>query len=168
MNKNVNPYFDLRQELHIYKYVCREKMNCKERKELKKNNKEHMYTTYAQWREYVEKKFGSYSKKELEEFSRYLNHRIRTNEPGKEYWNILISALMACVITVIMNGINEIISGQKMPSLLANSIYVCWGVSIVSITWFFTLKLSLGILWGENTNKNFYIDYKEIIDEMKK
>ena len=72
MNKNVNPYFDLRQELHIYKYVCREKMNCKERKELKKNNKEHMYTTYAQWREYVEKKFGSYSKKELEEFPPHL------------------------------------------------------------------------------------------------
>lgn len=75
---------------------------------------------------------------------------------------------MACVISVIMNGINEIISGQKMPALLANIIYVFLGVSLLSITWFFTLKLSLGILWNENTDKNFYIDYKEIIDEMKK
>lgn len=167
MEKKANPSFDLKQELQIYKYVCQEKMSRKERKKFEKNNKEHMYTTYAQWREYVEKKFEHYSKDELEEFSRYLNHQIRTNEPGKEYWNITISAFTACMITVIMNNMNEIASGQKMPSLLANIIYVFLGVSVLGITLVFFLKLFLSILWDENTNKNFYIDYKEIIDEMK-
>lgn len=79
----------------------------------------------------------------------------------------MISALTACMITVIMNNMNEIASGQKMPSLLANIIYVFWGVSVLGITLVFFLKLFLSILWDENTNKNFYIDYKEIIDEMK-
>lgn len=165
--KNRSSYFDLKQELQIYKYVCQEKMSYIERRELENNNREHMYTTYAQWREYVEKKFEHYSKDELEEFSRYLNHRIRINEPSKEYWNIMISSLMASIISIIMNKVEEISCVQNMPLVILRAVFVFLGISALGFTLAFFLKLFLNILWDENTNKNFYIDYKEIIDEMK-
>lgn len=53
----------------------------------------------------------------------------------------MISALTACMITVIMNNMNEIASGQKMPSLLANIIYVFWGVSVLGSTLVFFLEI---------------------------
>ncbi len=147
--------FDIKKEKVIYMYLCKEKLNKKQKKLLGKEDK---FISYGAWRAYIENKYNIYSKRSLVEFEKILNLLIVDSERMDGYnqciWAAYISSVLSVVISVI---INELETGK---------------ISLITCILF--LPCFIGIVIGRvfnNYNEEkitllFFKDMKEIIEEI--
>ena len=150
-----NYFFDYNEEIRIYSFLCGEKMTKKEYLKLKDNEK---LSKYAEWESYVRNKYSNYPIDGLKEFSRYLNHRMRMYYPERNFIGPVASALIAAILTLLLDNIN-----LDLPSIWAFALYA---LIIVSLSVFICLLIiDISKMYYNNSFKeNFYKDYKEIID----
>lgn len=146
-------FFNEKKELEIYKCLCLKKVK-------RRCNIE--YHTYSSWKQYICGKYSEYTKEQLIEFSRFLNQKIRNEEPGHEYWNIMIPVLM----TVMVDGLFKIIF--DMEKLCQSSVLMIIIKAVVNIGTFvgsvWLINKITEPLFNTYDKENFFKDYKEIID----
>lgn len=167
-----NYEFDYSKEKNIYCYLCG--IDCKKKKIQKLRNNEKM-NTYAGWKQYVYKKYEGYPNEKLEEFSRYLNLRIRNLKPNQEYLNIVVPILATLVITEISDFLMDLaiiepnIQIDLSVCSLVKLFLFFFIITLVAIILFivFLVKVANPI-WENHTEEKMLEDYKEIIDSMIK
>lgn len=150
--------FDYSEEKDKYCYLC----GVNSKKLIRKIKDDDKIKTYSEWKQTILSKYEKNSIEELQEFSRYLNQRIRILEPIKDYKSIVISVYTAIVVTGMYNLIMEIqqlnlnsrvIIGLTLLPLLVIIIFLRWIINYIS---------------DANIKRSLFVDYKEIIDEMIK
>lgn len=148
--------FDEKQEFIIYRYVCNSKLRWRDWRKIKGK---YEFVTYEEWHNYVTKKYDNYNERELIEFSKYLNNRIRNyssfNIVGEGIiYPALISAVVStCISNFVSSGSSNIIayiSGFMMVILLL-------GYVIISL---------LKNVMNERNRYNMLVDYKTEIDKI--
>lgn len=146
------------KEFKIYAYRCRS-LKIKKCKDVSEK-----FDTYGEWKEYVQKKYASFGKNELIDFSRYLNLRINNLNPGREYNGIVIPI----VVAVIVNKLIEFLVGiteQNMSLGWPIIVFVIVGTFLIIMGFAYSLMSVVAPIWNDNLEKNFFLEYKEIIDE---
>lgn len=153
--------FDYKLERVIYCYLCCCKIRVKHfARDLRKLDEGLKFESYQEWKQYVCNKYQNYRTEELSEFSRYLNQRIRNKSPFNESLNILCTAVIALVLTKVF----------EMFIFNYEELYMKFigFISYIVLAW----PLAYGVvrilypIFDSNVEKNFFADYKEIIDEM--
>ena len=153
--------FDIQQEQNIYTYLCKGKLKAKALKKLSHDLK---FETYAQWKQYIWNKYHEFSDEKLEEFSRYLNQRLRNIKPAYEYLKMIIPVILALVINEFFKILVSIV--QLKPDSMFGVMLGCGFIILVlCLLIYATVKIAIQ-LSDEEDERNFYLDYKEIIDEM--
>ena len=153
--------FDIEQEQNIYTYLCKGKLKAKALKKLSDDLK---FETYAQWKQYIWNKYHEFSDEKLEEFSRYLNQRLRNIKPAYEYLKMIIPVILALVINEFFKILVSIV--QLKPDSMFGVMLGCGLIILVlCLLIYATIKIAIQ-LSDEEDERNFYLDYKEIIDEM--
>lgn len=145
--------FDIKREQIIYFYLCREKLNKKQKNLL---TDETRFESFRSWKSYIVSRYEVYPKEGLLEFSRAINLFLRESKKYDEYnKNVTISYISAifCAITtyIFTDVVDSIVLLLAMVIVLPFLIFVL----VVS------LYNSLG---GRDTN--FYADIKDIIDQL--
>lgn len=161
VKQEYHPYnFDDDKEFAIYKYVCKLKINRKEKKLVKGFE----FSTYDEWKEYVIEKYSHVSLKSLNDFHRNLRHKQKMAEafPGA-YTGILIPWLFMVFSIVLGSAVYEIYENKGVIFLVI--------IQIVS-----NCILAFGSLWilqrllmeyiMSNKEVLLYSDYENIIQEM--
>lgn len=156
--------FDFNAERKIYEYLCYKDANKKIKKEIKEENQ---FEYYWQWEQYVRNKYANYDDVKLREFSRYLNQRLRREEPTNEYMKLLISVLLTIGITYMTNLIINYKSDSTVPFWF-NFIFYLIVVAMFLIGLGAIFKTTYLPMLESNDNRNMLQDYKEIIDDMIK
>lgn len=157
--------FDFQKEKNIYLYLWRLKLTKKKAKNLEGKIK---FDRYEDWKQYVRKQYIDNGVKELEEFSRFLNQKLRMLKPNQEYWNIFIPIMGALIIE---EGFDRIMGTDIDYSALGfwvSLIVQMILTLIVIITIVFVILNAIMPIWDNNIDGNFLEDYKEIIDEIIK
>lgn len=155
--------FDFYSEKNIYCYLC-----CVDsrKKKIKKLDEKLKFVSYSQWKQYICNKYENYDKDELEEFSRYLNQRIRNIKPGREYLNIILPCFITLAFTISIDKILDLNLNTTSISNLGSVIIIIF-LSILFIISMFSIIRNTFLPIKENSgDTNLLIDYKEIIDEM--
>lgn len=145
-------------ERTIYGYVCCVYVK---KGKLRKLSDKLKFESYHQWKQYIINKYKCFELDTLIEFSRYLNQRIRSVKPGYEFNSITAAAIMSWVVTKLMEDFIEV-------EMAVKSNIICSMVTVIvtaAIVWAI-VNLWYKCFWNNNTEENFYKDYKEIIDEI--
>lgn len=153
--------FDIEQEQNIYTYLCKGKLKAKALKKLSDDLK---FETYAQWKQYIWNKYHEFSDEKLEEFSRYLNQCSRNTKPVYECWKTFISIYLALMFNTLFEFLISILDFH-FSSIL--EVVVVIGLVMIALGFFAyaIAKISMP-LSDQEDERNFYLDYKELIDEM--
>lgn len=155
--------FDFELERVIYCYLC---CRCiKERgfaRDLRKLNEKLKFESYQEWKQYICNKYQNYSKEKLTEFSRYLNQRIRNKKPFNEILIILCTVLVSLTLSQMFD--------MFLNTYERLSIKLVWFISciIIVLPVFYGIVRFLCHIFDSDIEKNFFEDYKEIIDEIIK
>lgn len=120
--------------------------------------------TYAQWKQYIWNKYHEFSDEKLEEFSRYLNQCSRNTKPVYECWKTFISIYLALMFNTLFEFLISILDFH-FSSIL--EVVVVIGLVMIALGFFAyaIAKISMP-LSDQEDERNFYLDYKELIDEM--
>lgn len=156
--------FDSQLEKAIYSYLCCIRVK---RKITQKLTEDLKFNSYQQWKQYIYDKYQAYDKDKLNEFSRYLNQNIRNTIPTREYWQIVVTAVITMLFTMLFDRV------FKINAKWFDDIPI-WGIVILVLVGeiFFILLLIFLIiqtmypLIDYSVDENFYRDYQEIIDEI--
>lgn len=152
--------FDFRFEKCVYKYLCMNRLNRREKKRLTDEVK---FVYYRDWKDYICRKYKDYSKEDLQEFSRYLQQRTRGLQPGIDYWKGFVSGVLALMLSSVANGVvfNKFdLQGNKWCGILLMFI-----MELVVIVFIFAIVyITMSPMYEMNTEYNLCEDYKEIID----
>lgn len=153
--------FDIQQEQNIYTYLCKGKLKAKVLKKLSHDLK---FETYAQWKQYIWNKYHDFSDEKLEEFSRYLKQCSRNTKPVYECWKTFISIYLALMFNTLFEFLISILDFH-FSSIL--EVVVVIGLVMIALGFFAyaIAKISMP-LSDQEDERNFYLDYKELIDEM--
>lgn len=154
--------FDFQMEKAIYCYLC---CNHVKKKLLRRLDDQLKFHSYQKWKQYIRDKYEKYNRDQLIEFSRYLNQKMRSIKPEREYFMLWIPVFATLVVTKLVDticmlnfqGLNSILSFIIVDVI----IIVCMLIPFMC----FVIKISKPI-WNDNISENFLRDYKEIIDEM--
>lgn len=151
--------FDIAQEQYIYKYLCTGNI-----KEMKKISPDTRFNTYGQWKQYILDKYHDFSDQKLVEFSHFLNQCLRKIRPVYEYWKMMIPVILTLIIDKLFKFLVSM-EDFKLNSLV-EAIVNCMLVGGTLIFFIYLMaRIAIPLSNGEN-ERNFYLDYKEIIDEM--
>lgn len=155
--------FDEQYEVNIYKYLCFKRLK---KKAEKKMNESVKFITYDQWKRYINDKYKNFTYYDLNEFSHFLNQRIRNISPELENWKLVIPVILALFAEEFFQ---QIINLSNIPfnSILQVFIELILLVGVI-ISSVFVVEKIFEPTWWVSDRKNFYMDYKEIIDEMLK
>lgn len=157
--------FDFKSEKIIYCYLCCNRNRIKN-KELRNLDDGLKFEEYRQWKNYICNKYQNYSKEKLNEFSRYLNLKIRNIKPSHEYWSITAASFLSVVFTMVFNFITWI-----YMDFSNNSIWISL-LETILLEIFFVISLTFIIIkmlypiFVDHFDENFLKDYKEIIDDI--
>lgn len=155
--------FDLQIEKSIYEYVCHVRVRGRR---VKKLNNELRFKTYREWKSYVRGKYENFESDRLIEFSRYLNQRIRSIKPNHEYKSIAVTVVLTVAFTKWMEALLNThgdLSGMLSTCEVANLLAV---VAFIGALFEYLIFYTWNYLFGDSMDENFYLDYKEIIDEI--
>ena len=153
--------FDIQQEQNIYTYLCKGKLRIKVSKKMSDDIK---FETYGQWKQYIWDKYHNFSDEKLEEFSRYLNQCSRDIKPVYECWKMFISICLALMFNTFFEFLISI--GDFHFRSILEGVVIIGFVMIASGFFSYTIaKISMPLSDQEH-ERNFYLDYREIIDEM--
>lgn len=144
--------FDIQKELICYKTLCYYHLKKKKLKVLEDHLK---FNSYMEWRDYIIRKYDTYDREKLIEFSRYLNRAIRDDKFDREYWNLITTICTTFALTKYFEGAFNI-SPYGILFLLIGLIII-----VIELMYCFFFPS-----FDNNIKKDFFIDYKEIIDEM--
>lgn len=155
--------FDFQGEKNIYLYLWRIKLRKKKVMKLEGKLK---FDKYENWKQYVRKQHIGDGIDKLEEFSRFLNQKLRNLNPNQEYWNTFIPIMATLVIEegfdMLFEKQEEFVKLGFWVGLISQIIFTL--IVIISMV-VFILKVVMPI-WDNNTDRDFLEDYKEIIDEI--
>ena len=162
--------FDLKKEKNIYNYVSCYKFTKKGKKQL---DDELKFDSYGKWKNYIVTKYSECKSCQLEEFSRYLNQRIRNAKVNHTYWGMVIPIMLTIVTTrvleVILNVNFNLLEGDDLLIKIILYIVFMLIISIVIlIPGFLMIKEIVEPIFDNDMEKNLFEDYKEIIDDMMK
>ncbi len=153
--------FDFKSERVIYCYLCCCKIKEKHfARDIRKLDEKLRFETYQEWKQYVCNKYYNYRTEELSEFSRYLNQKIRNERPINEGLSILLAALTTLIFTETFDRF--LYTYEKI------SIKIVWliGCIVFLLPMAYGIAKFLSLMFDNNIEKDFFEDYKEIIDEM--
>ena len=153
--------FDFKSERVIYCYLCCCKIKEKHfARDIRKLDEKLRFETYQEWKQYVCNKYYNYRTEELSEFSRYLNQKIRNERPINEGVSILLAALTTLIFTEIFDSF--LYTYEKI------NIKIVWliGCIVFLPPMAYGIAKILSLMFDNNIEKDFFEDYKEIIDEM--
>lgn len=153
--------FDIQQEQNIYTYLCKGRLKTKVWKKMSDDIK---FETYGQWKHYIWSKYHKFSDEKLEEFSRYLNQCSRDIKPVYECWKMLISICLALMFNTLFEFLISI--GDFHFSSIIEGVVVIGFVMIALGFFVYAIARISMPLSNHEDETNFYLDYKEIIDEM--
>lgn len=155
--------FDIKLEKQIYSCLC---CSYGAKKAFKKLDAKLKFNSYHEWRQYVCNKYKGYHKKELIEFSRYLNQNMRNIRPLKEFWDLFVSIILTVLFTIgadkLLNFHLDYIKGSLLNFVI---IYLLLLIIFVSPILMLIRQIIIPI-FDNNIEENFFRDYKEIIDDM--
>lgn len=160
--------FDFQLEKNIYKNLCCIHVKKKHIRKLKQENLK--FNTYSAWKKYIFNKYKNCNREQLLEFSKYLNQGIRNTEPSGKYWELVVPVIMTLVLTSFLNFFGSVkldLSGIPIIDILVCVVII--GIFIGIIPMVLTIVLiwnTIKLMFDNHTDKIFFIDYKEIIDEM--
>ncbi len=159
--------FDYQLEKNIYSYLCRYQ---RKKKNVYKLDTKLKFNTYQEWKKYICEKYSSYSQEELVEFSRFLNQKIRISSPTMTCYNLYIPICASFFIGYITDNLVTMKLDLSDLSFLGALIYIfIWTLIFIAIILGIAMLLFPTIfepIWNHDMDKNMFIDYKEIIDEM--
>ena len=156
--------FDFNEECKIYEYLCYKDANKKIKKEITEDNQ---FEYYWQWEQYIRNKYADYDDIKLREFSRYLNHRFRREEPANEYMKLVTSVFLTIGITYMTNLMINYKIDSTVPFWF-NFIFYLIVVGVFLAGLYAIFKTTYTPMLESNDNRNMLQDYKEIIDDMIK
>lgn len=165
VNKNgiENYNFDYKKEIEIYRFLCGEKMNNKQFNGL---NVHEQFSTYTEWENYVANKYTNYPIDGLKEFSRYLNHKIRTCYPEREFINPMASAFISSILTFFVTEFANLSNVEATFRLIIFAVLL--SAVIIFLLLSYVMTYILKICKNNSFTENFFIDYKEIVDKVIK
>ena len=98
--------FDVKKEQVIYAYLCKKRLNRKQKRLLQD---EIRFKSYQAWETYIIAKYEELSKENLIEFSKVLNMLLRESRKFDEYsrnmWIAYISASFSALITAYLSEV---------------------------------------------------------------
>lgn len=166
---NIKFAFDMQKEKIIYKNLSFYNLSRSEKKKLSANMK---FDSYMMWKNYIREKYSEHSVEYLEEFTRYLNHKIRRSNSFNSYWGLLIPVM----ITLLLNKFTEIyvdamnIKFNYGPEPLKDMLIVWLFYIVITVVVFTTafalIKQIINPTIDNEIENNLLIDYKEIIEEI--
>lgn len=145
--------FDFDLEKKIFKYLYYGKK--------RKLDKENQITSYMDWKHRIEKMYSSFSIEQLQDFSRWLNQKIRDSKPSHEYSQICITVLITWFLTKVLDEYCNRITNLKISFLAI----VIFSIIVFFIVLYGCSKL-YDMLFAENMKIALYTDYKEVIDDL--
>lgn len=159
-----NYNFDFYSEIIIYKDLCCKRLTAKEKK---KQVGLPNFNRYKDWKSYIVREYGVTDKEKLMEFSRYLNQRLRDQEYSLEYWKLTIPIILTLMMGDLCSGLlyNLVNIDDMVWNVLALIIALIMIVFVMGFVLVFILKI-MHPTWEANVEKNFFIDFKEIVDEL--
>lgn len=168
-SNNMKFAFDMQKEKIIYKYLSPYNLSKSEKKKLSVNMK---FDTYMKWKNYIREKYSEHSVEYLEEFTRYLNHKLRGSNSFNSYWRLFIPVM----ITLILNKFTEIYvdamnikfnyGPEPLKGMLIVWIFYIIVTIIIFTTAFTLIKQIIKPTIDNEIENNLLIDYKEIIEEI--
>jgi len=87
--------FFFEKELNIYWCLCRAPGY---KKIIKKVDEGELFDSYKEWKAYIQDKYSNQNEEGLEEFSRYLNQRLRNLRPGRQANELYIPVALALIV----------------------------------------------------------------------
>lgn len=148
-------HFKLKEEKIIYKYICGDKLTINEWRKCKKN---YIPKSYSQWREYISKKYCMYTKKQLEEFERYLRVGVRNCNTWVGFNNIVFAAVISAAVSVMFSWLTDTVGVAAIQ------------IAEMLLVLFFPALFSIAICYWPIeravVKQKFYEDYIEIIHSM--
>jgi ABC-type multidrug transport system permease subunit len=145
--------FDFDLEKKIFKYLYYGKK--------RKLDKENQINSYMDWKHRIEKMYSSFSIEQLQDFSRWLNQKIRDSKPSHEYSQICITVLITWFLTKVLDEYCNRITNLKISFLAI----VIFSIIVFFIVLYGCSKL-YDMLFTENMKIALYTDYKEVIDDL--
>ena len=94
--------FDMVEERRIYRNVNKEKLTRTEKKKIPEDKK---FVRYQQWREYIVKKFSSFSKEGLVELSRLFKMLQRESQSDAEFNQNMYLSVPVIMMTLIVENL---------------------------------------------------------------
>lgn len=122
--------FDVQKEMAIYTYLCKDRMNRKQKKFLTDDTK---FNEYKSWKRYLISRYDVYSKDCLTEFSRYLNGSLRESNKANNFNQSICISYIAAGISVVVTRICtyvEIIK-EQMFSIVVEMLFIPILVAII-------------------------------------
>lgn len=157
--------FDMKKERAIYDFLCKEKINKKQKKLL---TKETEFRDYDSWKQYIVTKYQVYPKKNLLEFSKFINLLLRDAKKYNSYQQSVCIAGITVVLTLFINELFKTIFlfiNEGALILVLGTIFLA--ISFILLLLFFVTRMYNN--YGFESKKiNFLIDIKEIIDDLIK
>lgn len=154
--------FDYKEEKAIYKFQAGLKLNTDEEVRL-----ENQYNTYADWKNYIKRKYKELDAFTLKEFRRHLIQRKRNKKTGGNISAIFSSALISSLITYF---IGLLIDVQQLANNDASFYIKCIGIFAVEIILViavaFVLYKIIDSFYHDNEETIFIDDYIEILEKM--
>lgn len=155
--------FDIILEKRIYYCLC---CSFGSKKALKKLDDNLKFNSYQQWEQYICNKYMYYSKNDLIEFSRYLNQKIRDLRTDRDYWNIMATVALTLLLTNLLENIFDTYMNISVLPMLANILTSIFVVVFFIVAIIIFVTKTLYPILENNINKNFFKDYKEVIDNL--
>lgn len=156
--------FNFEFEKNIYSNLCCIHVKKKVLKNLNKDNLN--FCTYNEWRQYIYGKYEGLKSEELSEFSRYLKQRIRNIESGNRYWELFVPVILTLIFTNLFNIVIDLNWNLNDFSIIAAVFFVLFFEIIFAAPVIMLVWITMKPIWDNNIDRNFFTDYKEIIDCM--
>jgi len=128
-----------------------------------------LFDSYKEWKAYIQDKYSNQNEEGLEEFSRYLNQRLRNLRPGRQANELYIPVALALIVEKFTE---VLLASTGIVSLFEEikwGIFAMYALIILVFLCFFPILWNIiSPLWKDNLEENFITDYKEVIDTLIK
>lgn len=153
--------FDNKKEKNIYKYACMLHLSNKSLKSLDDSVR---FDSYSMWKNYICDKYKVFPYYKLINFSHFLTQKLRNCQPTHEFWIITSPVILTVLINNIINVI--LLSGDIQISGFVEVIIYAITISLSILAFALPIIKLVFIIFDTFTDRYFYSDYKDIIEEM--
>ncbi len=154
--------FDFSLEKKIYGYVSMEYFQNNNLK-IPENLK---FTTYTEWKNYVQKKYIESNAQQLENFLHYLIAILKRRKPQNENLKMMVSAVVAFVFSLLTNLFIEISDALKRENIFATFIVEWLLIFVVFFIMFYYFGQSIRFFTQNDMEDNMLKDYINVIEDM--